>query len=50
VTIKEVLDLAIDCETRKRQETVASQLEALRCAAADGGYELPAEFFFIDDG
>jgi len=40
----------VSTDRQEKQETIASQLDALQKAAEDSGYDLPAEFLFIDDG
>jgi len=55
ITVNRHLKLAaayarVSTERQEQQETIASQLEALRRAAKDGGYDLPPEFEFIDEG
>jgi site-specific DNA recombinase len=40
----------VSTDRQEQQETIASQLDALQTAAEEKGYDLPAEFLFIDDG
>lgn len=40
----------VSTEKQEKEETVESQLDALRRAAAERGYEVPAEYVFVDDG
>jgi len=40
----------VSTDRQEQQESIGSQVEAVQRAAAEGGYDLPAEFLFIDDG
>jgi len=40
----------VSTEKQEKEETIASQIEALRQATTERGYELPSEFVFIDEG
>ena len=40
----------VSTDRQEQQESIGSQIETLQHAAAERGYELPAEFMFIDDG
>jgi len=40
----------VSTERHEQQESIPSQLDALQRAAIERGYDLPAEFLFIDDG
>jgi Resolvase, N terminal domain len=40
----------VSTDRQEQQESIGSQVEALQRAAAEGGYDLPTEFLFIDDG
>jgi site-specific DNA recombinase len=40
----------VSTDRQEQQESLGSQVEALQQAAAEGGYDLPTEFLFIDDG
>jgi site-specific DNA recombinase len=40
----------VSTERHEQQESIPSQLDALQRTASDRGYDLPAEFLFIDDG
>ena len=40
----------VPTERHEQQESIPSQLDALQRAASERGYDLPAEFLFIDDG
>jgi hypothetical protein len=40
----------VSTERHEQQESIPSQLDALQHAAAERGYDLPAEFLFSDDG
>ena len=40
----------VSTDRQEQQESIGSQVEAVQRAAAEGGYDLPTEFLFIDDG
>jgi site-specific DNA recombinase len=40
----------VSTDRQEQQESIGSQVEAVQEAAAAGGYELPTEFLFVDDG
>jgi DNA invertase Pin-like site-specific DNA recombinase len=40
----------VSTDRQEQQESVGRQVETLQGAAAERGYDLPAEFVFVDDG
>ena len=40
----------VSTEKQEKEETVESQVDALRRAAGERGYEVPSEYVFVDDG
>jgi site-specific DNA recombinase len=40
----------VSTDRQEQQESIGSQVEAVQQAAAAGGYDLPIEFIFVDDG
>ena len=40
----------VSTDRPEQQESIGGQVEAVQRAAAEGGYDLPTEFIFIDDG
>jgi hypothetical protein len=40
----------VSTDRQEQQESIGSQVEAVQRAATEGGYDLPIEFIFVDDG
>ncbi len=40
----------VSTEKQEKEQTIQSQLDALRRAAGEGGYEVPPEWYFTDEG